>query len=423
LMPSDTIMLPRDKLLGFATEGGSRLSHVAILASALRIPAVVGIGAFVDDIESGEFALLDGTSGTLTVRPTQLQIDGFQSQVVRREELEERFSVITTEPAVMKDGERVHLFANLELPDELERIAESGVDGIGLYRTEYGYLSREDLPSEDELYQDYKRVARAFKPLPVTFRTLDLGADKALPLLRNHENLEGIEHLRSIRLCLRYPDLWIPQLRALWRAARHGDVQIMFPAIPGVTEFRAAKELALTVRDDLKREGVACADELRMGLMIELPSAVIVSDLLALEADFFSIGTNDLIPYSLGLERAYMDATMVSEPYHPSIIRSVRHVVQEASRHEIPVTVCGEIAGDPFYVLPLIGLGVRRLSMSPASAAQIKRVLRYATVGEAEAFVGSVLRLPTAQAVDYELHRYLLEHYAHLLVANVAASE
>ena len=422
LTPSDTVLLPKDKVLGLATERGGPLSHVAILANTLQLPAVVGLGSALMSLADGVIGILDGTRGVLTIDPTQEEIDAYGAQRQRREQFERTFDQLATEPGVTRDGTRIHLLTNLELADshELAQGEAQAADGVGLYRTEYAYLASESLPTEDELYEKYCSILADARGRPVTFRTVDLGGEKVLPLLDAAPRAEGVENVRGLRLCLRYPEVWEAQLRALWRACAHGDARVMFPMVPGVAEFRAGKNAVTRAREQLERDGVPCADRLIIGAMIELPSAVTVADLLAEEADFLSIGTNDLIPYSLGLDRTYMDRTMVSEPYHPGVLRALKRVADEGALRDTPVTVCGEMAGDPFYVLPLIGMGVHRLSMSAASIPQIKRVIRSTTIQEARGMLGRLLELPTAEAVDYELHRHMLEHYAHLLVSHAA---
>jgi phosphotransferase system enzyme I (PtsI) len=422
LTPSDTVLLPKDMALGLATERGGPLSHVAILANTLQLPAVVGLGSALLSVADGALGILDGTRGVLTIDPSQEEIDAYRAQRQRREQFERTFDQLATEPGVTRDGTRIHLLTNLELADsdELAQGDAQAADGVGLYRTEYAYLASESLPTEDELYEKYCGIIADAQGRPVTFRTVDLGGEKVLPLLDAAPRAEGVENVRGLRLCLRYPEVWEAQLHALWRACAHGDARVMFPMVPGVAEFRAGKNAVTRAREQLERDGVPCADSLSIGAMIELPSAVTVADLLAEEADFLSIGTNDLIPYSLGLDRTYMDRTMVSEPYHPGVLRALKRVADEGALRGTPVTVCGEMAGDPFYVLPLIGMGVRRLSMSAAAIPQIKRVVRSTTIQEARGVLGRLLKLPTAEAVDYELHRHMLEHYAHLLVSHVA---
>ena len=425
LTPSDTVLLPKDKVLGLATERGGPLSHVAILANTLQLPAVVGLGSALLSVSADSVGILDGTRGVLTINPTPAQIAAYGSQRNRREAFERTFDQLATEPGVTRDGTRVLLLTNLELADsdELAQTDAQGADGVGLYRTEYAYLASDSLPDEEDLFDKYRAILASAQGRPVTFRTVDLGGEKVLPLLEAGPRIEGVEAVRGVRLCLRHPEVWEAQLRALWRAATYGDARVMFPMVPGVAEFRAAKHAVTRAREQLEHEGVPCGDRLLIGAMIELPAAVTVSDLLAVEADFLSIGTNDLIPYSLGLDRAYMDTTMVSEPYHPGILRAIRRVADECKKRGIPVTVCGEMAGDPFYVLPLLGMGVHSLSMSAASIPQIKRVVRSTTIQEARDVLGRLLDLHTAQEVDYELHRHMLEHYAHLLVSHVAESE
>ncbi|MBM3215864.1 phosphoenolpyruvate--protein phosphotransferase [Candidatus Poribacteria bacterium] len=421
LLPSDTLLLPRERVLGFATEGGSRLSHVSILANALQIPAAVGLGTGIESAYDGDLAILDGANGSLILRPTPEQIDAYHRSRADREAFQLELHEVLEEAAVTLDEQTIQLLVNIELPEELDACRRYGADGVGLYRTEYGYLYRDALPSEDELYEDYRRVIEQQASRLVTIRTIDLGGDKVAPFLTEAEGLEDIAHLRATRLCLRHPELWMPQLRAIWRAALHGEVRVMFPLIPGLSELRAAKQAVAEARAALVREGIPCAESLTLGVMIELPSAVVVSDLLAQEADFFSIGTNDLIPYSLGIDRTHMDVTMVSEPYHPGILRSIRQVVQEADRAGIPVTLCGEMAGDPFCVLPLLGTGIRSLSMHPAAIPEIKRIIRNTTIPEAQSLANNLFRLPTAQAVDYEVHRYMADRYGHLLAQAVPA--
>jgi len=414
LLPSDTLLLPKERVQGFAMETGSRLSHVAILANSLEIPAVVGLGAVLPHVQTGDLAILDGSEGTLIIRPTPEQIAAFRRKRREIEAYERQLQRFVHEPAVTIDGVTVRLLANIELPDEIGVCERYGADGVGLYRTEYGYLRRDELPTEDELYEDYRTILEHHAPMPVILRTLDLGGDKLVPFLAESEAFEGIERYRAIRLCLRHPDFWMPQLRAIWRAALVGNAALLLPMIPGLSELRAAKELIEEARKELLAEGQTCAERLPIGIMIELPSAVLVADLLARECDFFSIGTNDLIPLSLGLDRTHMDRTMASEPYHPGILRALRRVVEEANRAGIPVSVCGEMAGDPFFTLVLLGLGVRELSMHAAAIPVIKRIIRSTTVAEAKTLVHNLMNMPTSQAIDYEVHRYMLDRYGHL---------
>jgi phosphotransferase system enzyme I (PtsI) len=423
LLPSDTLLLPRDKVIGFATETGSRLSHVAILANALQIPAVVGLGVFLGYAQDGDMVILDGTHGTVVLRPSPEQVRAYRHQRDALLAFERRLTAVVRQPAETVDGERVQLLANIELPDEVEACARFGADGVGLYRTEYGYLNRPALPSEDELFEDYRAVLTRAAPMEVTLRTIDVGGDKVAPLLSHGERADGMEHLRALRLCLRFPEIWMPQLRAIWRAAVHGNARLMFPLVPGVAEFRAARALALQAREELRRERIRCADVLPIGVMVELPSAVTVCDLLAREADFFSIGTNDLIPYSLGIDRTHMDLTMSSEPYHPGILRAIQRVVEEGRRAGIPVVVCGEMAGDPFLVLPFLGMGLRCLSMHPAAIPEVKQLIRHVTVAEAEALLRDVLLLATAQSVDHAVHAHMHGRYAGLLAASVGEGD
>jgi phosphotransferase system enzyme I (PtsI) len=386
------------------TEAGGRNSHTSIIARSLAIPAVVGLADASAVVGSGDGLIVDGYSGDVLICPDEETVRRYQRRASRRAQTARGLRRERELSAETSDGLRIRLLANIELSDEIPAALAHGAEGIGLYRTEFLYLGRRDLPREEDHLADAVQVLEYAGAVPVTFRTCDLGVDKlpgSAPPTREPNPALG---LRSIRLCLDRLPLFKAQLRGLLRAVAHGSVRIMFPMISGLEDLRLAKAALEECRAELQRDGVS-VPAVPVGIMIEMPSAAVTADLLAREADFFSIGTNDLTQYALALDRGNEQMHHLFRPYYPAILRLIQMVVSAADAANIPVTVCGEMAADPLMTLVLIGLGVRELSMNALALPAIKRVVRAATAEQARTLAQRALRLCTAQEVEAEILR------------------
>jgi phosphotransferase system enzyme I (PtsI) len=383
LTPSNTAQLDKRHVLGFATDVGSVTSHTAIMARSLRIPALVGLGDASARLKTGDYALLDGRNGVLIVNPTEQSLYEYGQLVQKQASLEEILRDTAQKPAITLDGVEVRISANIEGAADAPQVIAAGAHGAGLFRTEYLYIQRETPPSEEQQYQAYSEAARALKPHPVTIRTLDLGGDKLMahmPVPRESNPFLG---WRAIRFCLQQRDIFREQLRAILRASAEGNVRMMFPMISGLDELSQATALVEEYKAELRAEGVPFDEKLPVGAMIETPSAVIVADSLAKRLAFFSIGTNDLIQYSLAVDRMNEKIAHLYEPAHPAIVRLIKATVDAARKHNIKVSVCGEMAGDPVLAPLLLGLGVEELSISPALVPAVKFIVRRLKMSEA----------------------------------------
>jgi phosphotransferase system enzyme I (PtsI) len=405
LSPADTAQILNSPVLGFATDVGSKTSHTAITARALGIPAVVGLERVTGEFAENEETILDGEEGVVIIRPTPEKVREYtekkKAYALRIRDLA-KFAKL---PAVTRDGKTLRLLANIEFPEEADISLRSGADGVGLYRTEFLYLNRKDLPSEEEHYLTYRRVAEKFGRHPVTIRTIDLGGDKFASHLELAEEMNPAMGLRAIRFCLRERDIFKQQIRAVLRASSHGKVQMMFPMISGVGELRTALAVVEEARSELKKRRISFDRQMR--IMVEIPSAAIVADQLAREVDFFSIGTNDLIQYALAIDRVNEHVSYLYEPLHPAILRLIRRIVDAGHDAGIPVAMCGEMAGEPLYTYVLIGLGIDELSMNATSIPRVKRILRQSVAYEARDFVGELLAHATAADIGSALRKKL----------------
>jgi phosphotransferase system enzyme I (PtsI) len=409
LMPSDTADFTQRTVRAFATESGGPTSHTAILAGALEIPAVVGVGRFLTDVSGGDLVIVDGERGLVILDPDERTLDEYEEKRAHLLARADWYEAIREKPAVTLDGVSIRLLGNIELAQEAGHCVERGADGVGLYRTEFLYLNKTIDPTEEEHYDAYCSVLKTLGPdRPVVIRTLDLGADKFAGM---DELLTGEKNpflgLRSVRLCLRKLDLFKTQLRAILRAACHGDVRIMFPMISTVEELRQCKTLLNEVREDLDDAGIPFKSAIPLGTMIEVPSAAILADILAKEVDFFSIGTNDLVQYTLAADRNNENVAHLYNPADPAVLRLISLVVEAGSRTKIDVNVCGEMSGEPLYVPLLIGLGLRQLSATPRKIPDIKRIIRQMSVPEAERVAQQALRLESARQVSNYLRDQL----------------
>jgi phosphotransferase system enzyme I (PtsI) len=407
LSPADTAQILKSPVLGFATDVGSKTSHTAITARSLGIPAVVGLERVTDEYGEPDDIILDGEEGIVILRPTPEVVREYSEKrkayLLRIRELA-RFARL---PTVTRDGRTLRLHANIEFPEEADAAQRSGAEGIGLYRTEFLFLNRKDLPSEEEHFQTYRRVAEKFARHPVTIRTMDLGGDKFASQIELADEMNPAMGLRAIRFCLKEKEIFKQQIRAILRASAHGTVRIMFPMISGVGELRLALAVVEEAKAELRKKRVAFNKEIPIGIMVEIPSAAMVADLLAREVDFFSIGTNDLIQYALAIDRVNEHVSYLYEPLHPAILRLIRRIVDGAHDARIPVSMCGEMAGEPFFAYVLLGLGLDELSMNATSIPRVKRILRKSVAYEAKEFTGGLLLHTTAAEIAKILRKKL----------------
>ncbi|HSQ15594.1 MAG TPA: phosphoenolpyruvate--protein phosphotransferase [Candidatus Binatia bacterium] len=405
LSPADTAQILKSPVLGFATDVGSRTSHTAITARSLGIPAVVGVEGATEEYRFAETVIVDGEEGVVVFDPTEETVREYQGRRKAYAQRTRDLAKFARLPTVTRDGKTLLLLANIEFPEEATVALRSGADGVGLYRTEFLFLNRKDIPSEEEHFETYRKVAEKFVRHPVTIRTLDLGGDKFASQLELADEMNPAMGLRAIRFCLKEKEIFKPQLRAILRASTYGKVQMMFPMISGVGELREAMAVVEEVRGELRRRRIPYDKEMPIGIMIEIPAAAIVSDLLAREVGFFSIGTNDLIQYSLAIDRVNEHVSYLYEPLHPAILRMIRRVVEAGHDAGIPVSMCGEMAGEPIYSYALLGLGLDELSMNAAAIPRVKRILRKSVAYEAKEFAGSLLLHATAAEIDRALRK------------------
>ncbi|MBT4900509.1 MAG: phosphoenolpyruvate--protein phosphotransferase [Verrucomicrobia bacterium] len=383
LTPSDTAMMDPAMVLGFATEVGSRTSHTAILARSLRIPAVLGLGEVISELHTGESVLLDGFNGFVVIDPSEQTLFEYGQLVDRQTSIEKSLEVIHDDAAETRDGHRIILSANIERAADVESVLQCGAIGVGLFRTEFLFINRSDLPNEEEQFAAYRKVTESLAPDPVIIRTLDLGGDKLLSHVNVAEEMNPFLGWRAIRLCLQEKDLFRTQLRAILRASVFGNLKIMYPMISGVEELDAANVLLDECREQLRDEGVAFAEDVEIGVMIETPSAAMIADSLARRVKFFSIGTNDLIQYALAVDRLNEKIAHLYEPTHPGILRLIKATVDAGQAHGIWTGICGEMAGDLAAVPLLLGLGVSELSVTPSMVPRVKMLICSIEMSEA----------------------------------------
>lgn len=413
--PSDTATMNREYVLGLATDLGSRTSHTAIMSRSLGIPAVVGLHDATEKLESGQQVLLDGYSGLLILDPTPETLWHYGELEHRKGQVAEQLTGLRETKSTTRDGRHIVLSANIELPDEVEAAPRNGAEGIGLYRTEFLYLNRTALPSEEEQYATYRKVAEQVRPHPLIIRTFDLGGDKVAGAVDSGDELNPFMGERAIRFCLEHLDMFKAQLRAIIRASAVGNVKIMFPMISGLEELRRALAVLEECKAELEHEGQAFNHETEVGAMIEIPSAAISAERLAREVDFFSIGTNDLIQYAIAVDRVNERIAHLYEPTHPAVLRLLKMVADAAHAHDIWVGVCGEMAGDLALVPLLLGLGMDELSVGASLVPRVKRAVQSLTHTECQQLVAELLELDTSSAILERCTEMAETHYADLL--------
>ncbi len=399
LSPSETASMDRTHVIAFGTDIGGPTSHTAIMARSLEIPAVVGLDRISTMVVTGKHIIIDGNRGIAIVDPDQSTIERYEQEEKRFAQFVIQLDAIKLLPAETLDGHRVELLANIEFPAEIPSILSHGAEGIGLYRTEYFYMNRVDLPTEDEQFVAYREVAERLNPRPVIIRTLDLGGDKYLSSLDLPKEMNPFMGWRAIRFCLARPEIFKAQLRAALRASVFGKLKLMYPMISNVTEVRDANRLLSEVKEELKAARVAFDEKMQVGAMIEIPSAALITDVLADEVDFFSIGTNDLIQYSLAVDRVNAKIAYLYEPTHPAILKLIQLTVQNAKRKKVWVSVCGEMSSDPAMAILLVGFGIDQLSMGPFALPKVKKAIRSVTLKQAKDLAVRALQFTTGEEI------------------------
>lgn len=399
LSPADTSSINIAKVMGFITDVGGRTSHAAIIAQSLKIPAVVGLESVTRQVQDGTLLIVDGNTGEVIIDPDDDLIILYQEKQLNQERFESSIIRLSHLPAETRDGHKISVRANIEFLEEVATAKDHGAEGIGLYRTEFHYLRSQGLPSEDELFEDYKEVAEIIAPNPVTIRTLDLGGDRFSSEISWTKETNPALGLRAIRFCLQQPRIFRSQLRAILRASAFGNIQVMFPMISGLQELLDSRKILKEVMGELDQEGAAYDRNIKVGLMIEVPSAVTVADILAKHADFFSIGTNDLIQYALAIDRVNEHVAFMYQPFHPAILRMILQVIKAAEQAGIKVALCGEMAGDPLCTSVLLAMGIDELSLNAGGIPMIKKVFRSLSLDQAKADLRKIMKLDTASQV------------------------
>ena len=410
LSPSDTAQLDRSMVLAYATDLGGRTSHTAIIARSQGIPAVLGLENLMERVENGDTLIVDGNTGVVIVNPTAGTIEQYRLEMKRFHELEEQLLLLIAYPAQTLDGRQFELCANLDAAHEVQSVIDHGGQGVGLFRTEYFFISQDYLPGEEEQFKVYKQVVEAMAGKPVVIRTLDIGGDKIASYLNRVPELNPFMGWRGIRFCLTRKDIFKTQLRAIYRASAFGNVKIMFPMISQIEEITRTKEICAEVRDELARDRYKFNAEVELGIMVETPSAVALADQFAREVTFFSIGTNDLIQYTMAVDRGNSKIAHLYQHLHPSIVRLLRLTVAAARRQNVHLSVCGEMAGDLLAVPILVGLGIDEFSVSPNMIPEVKRVIRSVTFDECRALVRRVSRFRTTAEIESEIEAFMKAH-------------
>ncbi|UAL46099.1 phosphoenolpyruvate--protein phosphotransferase [Sutcliffiella horikoshii] len=399
LTPSDTAQLNRQYVKAFTTDIGGRTSHSAIMARSMEIPAVVGTKNVMETIQNDAMVIIDGLDGVVIVDPTEEEIATYKEKQEKYEEQKKEWAKLVNEKSLSSDGQEVELAANIGTPKDVKGVLANGGEGVGLYRTEFLYMGRTELPTEDEQYKAYKEVLESMEGKPVVVRTLDIGGDKELPYLNLPKEMNPFLGFRAIRLCLEEQDIFRTQLRALLRASSYGNLKIMFPMIATLDEFRQAKAILMEEKEELVKNGTTVNENIEIGIMVEIPSTAVMADIFAKEVDFFSIGTNDLIQYTMAADRMNEQVSYLYQPYNPAILRLVDNVIQAAHKNGKWAGMCGEMAGDPIAIPILLGLGLDEFSMSATSILPARSQLRGISKEEAASYREEILSMSTAEEV------------------------
>jgi len=417
LSPADTSQIQLDRVMGFITDLGARTSHTSIIARTLGIPCVLGLSNATSLIRNDDIIIVDGRAGIVVLHPTEKTIAMYEKRLAQYEEYRAVITKSSLLPAKTVDDVRLLVMGNIELPEEVASVKENGGDGVGLFRTEFLYLSRRTFPDSNDLFEQYREVVELMAPKPVTIRTLDINGDKALKYSSNSDEANPALGLRAIRFCLKKPEVFKEQLKAILKASAYGNAKVMFPMISSMDEVVDAKRLLEQSAEELAKEGVPFNPDIQVGIMIEVPSAVIIADVLAKEVDFFSIGTNDLVQYSLAIDRGNRKVAHLYHPLHPAVIRMVKHVVDVGRENNISVVMCGEMAGDPYNMPILLGLGLNELSMVPQSIPAVKDMIKKLNAADSSLFLSEVLKQNTTSGIL----SIMQEAYSKILPENRAA--
>jgi len=407
-----------DKVLGFATDMGSKTSHTAIVARSIAIPAVVGLEKVTRQVRTNDPIIIDGAAGLVIVNPDPELLHRYEEKKHHYQTVREEALKYAKFPAVTRDRYRIRIAGNIEFIEEIPSAVTHGAEGIGLYRTEFIYINREDLPTEEDHFLNYRRVVGVEGLEWATIRTFDLGGDKFFSDPKLAKEMNPQMGLRAIRFCLKEINLFKVQLRAILRASAFGKTRILFPMISGIEEIRAAKGILAEVRQELEQEGVPMGADIEIGVMIEVPSAVIIAGELAREVDFFSIGTNDLIQYVLAIDRINDRVTYLYEPLHPAVLRMIRQVVEVGHRAGIHVDMCGEMAGDPAYTMILLALELDELSMNPLAIPKVKEIVRATTLREAKQLMNKIMKMSSAVEIREVVEKTMREKFPDIFSGN-----
>lgn len=400
LTPSETAMMDKDKVVGFLTNIGGRTSHTAIMARSLEIPAVVGLGNITEILKDGDLVALNGETGDVVITPSNEQLESYQAMKSEYEMNKKALESMIGEPSKTLDGRLVELAGNIGTPKDVKGLLKNDAEGVGLYRTEFIYMDRESLPTEDEQYELYKTVLESMGEKPVVIRTLDIGGDKNLSYLKIDEEMNPFLGYRAIRLCLKEVEIFKTQLRALLRASVYGNLKIMFPMISSLEELKAAKAILDEAKSDLDARGTAYSDAIQVGMMIEVPSAAISSDILAKHVDFFSIGTNDLIQYTCAVDRMNEKIHDLYNPFNPAVLRLIKMVIENGHKAGIWVGMCGEMAGDARMIPILLGLGLDEFSMSSISILPARKLIRSLKESDMKVYAEEILSMDSAEEIE-----------------------
>nr|WP_204617053.1 phosphoenolpyruvate--protein phosphotransferase [Desulforadius tongensis] len=414
LTPSETAQIDKKKVLAFAADVGGRTSHMAIMARSLEKPAVLGLSKITANVKTGDRIIVDGNEGVVIVNPDEQVYEEYLNLKQKYMEYKEELKRLKEMAGITTDGCRVELSANIGTPEDVCGALQNGAEGIGLYRTEFLYMHRDEVPSEEEQFKAYREVAEKMQGKPVIIRTLDIGGDKKLPYLDMPEELNPFLGWRAIRMCLDRPEILKTQLKAILRASGYGSFKIMYPMVSSVEEIRKANGILEEAKEELRREGVSFDNKLQVGIMVEIPSAAVTADLLAKEVDFFSIGTNDLVQYTLAVDRMNAKLSHMYDPFHPAVLRLIKNVIDSSHDNGKWTGMCGEMAGDPLAAPILVGMGIDELSMSAASIPQVKRIIRSLSLEEAKGIVEKVFKMESSQ----EIRNYLKDVVGSILKRN-----
>jgi phosphotransferase system enzyme I (PtsI) len=411
LLPSDVISMDKQKVIGIATDVGGKTSHTAILARSFEIPAVLGLSDLTRFVKSGDEIIVDGNEGLVILDPDEATRKQYQAS--REAWLKRELQLLTLNelPAETRDGKLLLLEANIEIPEEVDSVLAHGADGIGLYRSEFLYILPHRFPLEEEQVSAYKQVLESMNPRSVTIRTLDLGGDKLIPSVKSIEEGNPILGWRAVRFCIAQPDIFKTQLRALLRASVYGNLKIMFPMISGIEELNLVLELFEEAKEELRKLGVPFKEDVPVGIMIEVPSAAFTSDILAKKVDFFSIGTNDLIQYTIAVDRENERIAYLYEPFHPGVLRLIKLIIDNGHNQGISVGMCGEMAGDTRASIILLGLGLDEFSMSAIGIPEVKKIIRSVTIAETEEAAGNIMEMKSYREIDQYMNTWMEEKF------------